>query len=114
MEEDRFDAWTRRGFGLAAVGALAALGGWQGTAAKKEKKKKRCKKLGASCKPGGKRKCCGQLRCDVPDGEGAQHEVCCKSAGKPCNPDNPETDSECCGALFCCFTTATCVSICIA
>ncbi len=112
MEETHFDAWTRRRFGLMAGGALVALAGWQGTDAKK--KKKRCKKLGDTCKPGGKRRCCGRLRCDVPGGKGNQHEICCKTAGKPCNPDNPDADSECCGDLFCCFTTATCAPGCVA
>ena len=74
MEETRFDAWTRRRFGLMAGSALAALAGWQRTDAKK----KRCKKLGASCKTGGKRKCCGTLKCDRIAFEPSTRQRCCR------------------------------------
>ncbi len=70
MDGSTFDAWTRRRFGLAAGGVLAALASLHGASAKK-KRGKRCKKLCAGCKPGGKRKCCDGLA-----GEGRRQEVC--------------------------------------
>ncbi|MGH2615535.1 MAG: hypothetical protein ACRDJC_09875 [Thermomicrobiales bacterium] len=95
MDDFRFDAWTRRRFGLAAGGiAAAVLGIAPGTdteARKKRRKKKtRCKKLGDVC-AGGKRKCCDNRACVLIDNS----LRCCKDEG-PC------TDNfQCCSGL--CF-----------
>jgi hypothetical protein len=55
MEGSRFDAWTRRRFGLAAAGGVATLlglGARDDTAAKKgkNKNKKGCKKKSRKCR----------------------------------------------------------------
>lgn len=105
MEEARFDAWTRRRFGLMAGGALAALAGWQGTDAKK--KKKRCKKLGASCKTGGKRRCCGTLKCDHISFEPSPKTRCCRKKDQPCADSN-----DCCDGL-CCQLSGSCGPACL-
>lgn len=95
MDGPKFDSWTRRRFGLAAGGALAALTGLAGVGAKK--KRKRCRKLGRKCKPGGKRKCCGQLKCDATGFASQLPKVCCKTKGKPCADER-----DCCEGLGCC------------
>jgi hypothetical protein len=77
------------GLGLAGLGLDAA--------AAKGKRKKRCKKLGQGCKPGGKRKCCKKqnLVCgEARDDLGGNR--CCKGFGTECG--NAE---ECCGDLAC-------------
>ncbi|MGH2617060.1 MAG: hypothetical protein ACRDJC_17635 [Thermomicrobiales bacterium] len=97
MDSSRFDAWTRRRFGLATGGAVAvvlSLSTIDGAKAKKTKRKRRCKKLGGLCKPSGKRTCCGQLRCDkkIPTAP----SFCCQKLGASC------TDSlHCCGDTGC-------------
>jgi hypothetical protein len=94
VEGPRFDAWTRRRFGIAAGGLSASLLGLAAiddTEAKKGKKKK-CKKLGAGCKTSGKKKrCCKAFSCE-PNAAGAQH--CCKDDAKPCT-----LSSDCCSTL---------------
>jgi hypothetical protein len=62
MDETRFDAWTRRRFGLAAGGLLAAtLGlGFQGTSAKKKHCGKHETKCGKKCVKG---TCCPDKPC---------------------------------------------------
>jgi hypothetical protein len=101
MDGSRFDAWTRRRFSFAAGGLAATLWGLlalEDTAAKKKKtKKKRCKKLSQPCKQGGKRKCCGELRCRTTSLNAGIHTFCCKTEGKPC-----QNESECCDPLLCC------------
>ncbi len=96
MESQRFAAWTRRRFGL-VVGSLtaAALGvAGDGDAAAK-KKKKRCKKLGAGCQHGSKRKkCCGDLLCRTTDASLSTETFCCKAEGKSCT-----SDVDCCREL---------------
>jgi hypothetical protein len=64
---------------------------------KRKRHKKRCKKLGAECQQGGKRKCCGDLRCAVSSLDAGIHTFCCKSEGKPC-----ESEFDCCDPFFCC------------
>ncbi|MGH2615610.1 MAG: hypothetical protein ACRDJC_10255 [Thermomicrobiales bacterium] len=93
MDGSRFDAWTRRRFGMAAGGATFAF--FAGThadsvAKKKKKKKKRCKKLGQPCQPGGKRKCCRGNACQSDEGIPGTFS-CCKPNGTPCSDV-----SECC------------------
>ena len=99
MNASRFDAWTRRRFGLTAGGLLAALPAFalpERTVASKKKRKKRCRKLGRAC-AGGKRKCCGELKCGSTGFAGELPKVCCKTAGKPCGDDR-----DCCEGLGCC------------
>jgi hypothetical protein len=109
MDGSEFDAWTRRRFGLAAGGALAVLAGLDTTTGAKKKRKKRCKRLGAGCKPGGKRKCCGQLRCRTTAANLGVHTFCCKTEGTSCNPDDP---FQCCDGLCCAGIPAVCSSLC--
>ncbi|MGH2617354.1 MAG: hypothetical protein ACRDJC_19145 [Thermomicrobiales bacterium] len=100
MDGSRFDAWTRRRFGLAAAGLaplLPWLAGPEVAAAKKNKKKKkrRCTKLGRECKPGGKRKCCQKLKCRLVQNVVGFAFHCCKDVGAQCG-----LDGECCSG-FC-------------
>ena len=97
MESSRFDAWTRRRFGLAVGGGAAALLGLsQLDDADAKKKKKRCKKIKQACKAKGKKKrCCKKLTCGtsvaIPEGT-----HCCRKAPGTC------TDAtECCAPALC-------------
>jgi hypothetical protein len=107
MDGPDFDAWTRRRFGLATGSVLAALAGFgeMEVASKKnrKRKKKRCRKHLQTCKPGGKRKCCGKLRCDFHSGNSLQQEVCCKRSGQSC-----EKIFDCCFPLGCDEETREC------
>jgi hypothetical protein len=96
MDASKFDAWTRRRFGL-LVGGVASFAGLSALdtadARKKRKKKKKCKKSLQPC--GGKKKCCKKLRC--ADTFGAQ-SVCCTPLQGAC-----ENESTCCaGANIIC------------
>jgi hypothetical protein len=108
MDGLRFDIWTRRRVGIAAGGAFPALLGLtarnDGTA---KKKKKRCRKLGKTCKTNGNRKkCCGSLKCDAISFEPNTQTRCCRKIGQACS-DN----TDCC-ALLCCATDGTCTDVC--
>jgi hypothetical protein len=72
------------GLGLSAFTALDAEG-----RKKKKRKKKRCKLLGAVCKPESKRKCCPDLSCEVRPG--STNADCCVPVGGICN-----TAEDCC------------------
>ena len=98
MDGSRFDAWTRRRFGLAAGGlagsllSLIGIGPDDAQARKGKKKKRRCKKLGQPCKPTGKRKCCkGKGLACYPPVEGPGGRRCCLRGQESC-----KTDDECC------------------
>jgi hypothetical protein len=96
MDGLRFTAWSRRRLGLALGGAAAALGlaGYEGAAAGKKgkgKRKKRCRKLGASCQPDGK-KCCRGNTC-APDDAAFR---CCRAVNEPC-----KVDAQCCPQSAC-------------
>jgi hypothetical protein len=102
MDGSRFDAWTRRQFGLAAgglAGSLLTLAGLVDAEAKKKgkkKKKKKCKKAGTGCNPNSKkRKCCKKqnLTCAPIPGLGGNR--CCKGLAQPC-----AATAECCSG-FC-------------
>lgn len=98
MDGSRFDAWTRRRFGLAAGGVAAALTGLIPTgedAAAKNKRKKRCRKLGQVCTPGGKKKCCGDRFC-ARSFTFTVADRCCKGGGERCTG---EEDATCCTGL---------------
>ncbi len=91
MDGSRFDAWTRRGFGVAAgglAGSLLALSAIPDAEAGRGKKKKRCKKLGDVCNDGKKKCCCG-YGCQT-SGMSVQ-KFCCRAAGFPA-----ETVQDCC------------------
>jgi hypothetical protein len=97
MDGSRFDAWTRRRFGLVAGGLAAMLVGAIGPQVAKAKKKgkgKRCKRLSAGCNPNGNLKCCGNLKCRPVPALGGNH--CCRAVlGTPC-----VAPTECCSG-FC-------------
>jgi hypothetical protein len=99
MDGSRFDAWTRRKFGLAAGGAVAALVGMTGltdTEAKKKKKKK-CRKLGQTCDINTKnQKCCKKNEdCAQVQGLGSSN-FCCKPHNANCS-----VNTDCCGNRKC-------------
>ena len=103
MDDSRFDAWTRRRFGLAAGGAAVSLfgrGGNQDVGARKKRKKKKrpaqdtCAALGQPCDPGN-RACCGNAACEVFDGVAK----CCIGGNDPC-----ASSAECCNRI--CFEGA--------
>ena len=98
MDATRFDAWTRRRFGLAAGGAVAAALGLGGPIESEAgKKKMRCRKLQQSCKPSGRKKRCCKgkgLLCEIVVGLNGRH--CCRGVGAACT----ET-ADCCGFLDC-------------
>jgi hypothetical protein len=107
----RFDGWTRRRFGVAAGGALAALIGAGGSrhagADKKGKqRKKRCLKLGAPCRPGGKRKCCHRRACEQVAMEDDPQTYCCKDNAAKCG-----RDEDCCGFSECDPVEKICVGL---
>lgn len=68
MEDHRFDAWTRRRFGLASGGLLATLAGFgtdAGTDAKPDRKPKKCTRKEVKCgKKCVKGECCPGKACD--------------------------------------------------
>ena len=109
MDDTRFDAWTRRRFGLAAGGLAATVLGLAGIedAQTRKKRKKRCKRLGASCKSGGKRTCCGTLRCDRISFEPSPKTRCCRKKNQPCVDNH-----DCCAGL-CCQLSGTCGPACL-
>jgi hypothetical protein len=112
MDGTRFDAWTRRRFGLVAGGIGALLLGLDGrdeTAARRKgtkntkkrgRKRKRCKKLLQPCTIGGKT-CCKGNDCEPINGG----QFCCKPFGKSCSDD-----AECCSAL-CLTPQNTCAGL---
>lgn len=101
MDGLRFDALTRRGFGVATGGFVATLAGLTAPEPAARKKKKRCKKLSQRCQPGNKSKrCCKNLGCDV--GFGGGPKTCCLRRQAVC-----EFESQCCGdENLGCFTIA--------
>lgn len=102
MDGSRFDAWTRRRFGLVMGGGVASLLGLvigDGAEAKhgKGKHKKRCKKLKQGCQPSNKhKKCCKKqdLICGEILGLGGKH--CCRKVQGECSDA-----SDCCGDFIC-------------
>jgi hypothetical protein len=100
MDASRFDAWTRRRFGLAVGGVAAALFGLaergEVAAKKRHKKKKRCRKLGDACTQGSKHKCCNGATCDLVGDGGVLQTFCCHENGGACTED-----VECCQGNFC-------------
>jgi hypothetical protein len=98
MDGLRFDAWTRRRFGLAAGGAAAFLAGLiraSDDVAAKKKRRKRCRKLSQVCTQGGKKKCCGDRFCARPFTFTVE-DRCCKGGGERCTG---EEDPTCCTGI---------------
>jgi hypothetical protein len=113
MDAARFDAWTRRRFGLAAGGALAALWSLVGITPAPAKKKKKlkfnefgCVNVGGKCR-GKDANCCSNIcqgekpkqgkkdksRCVAHDEQGCQAgqiEDFCGGADVPCTTSAPE------------------------
>jgi hypothetical protein len=106
MDSDRFDAWTRRRFGL-GIGVGGAVAGLlslsspipsdAGKKAKRRKKRrrKRCLKKNDVCTQGGKRRCCKDLRCDFPAALSMRTHCCARAEGK-CGED-----FDCCVGFQC-------------
>ena len=78
-------SWLLGGLSLGALRTADVAAGKK----RKNRKKKRCKNLGQSCNPGGKRKCCSDLLCQVRPGNTAAD--CCLALGSAC-----ETADDCC------------------
>jgi hypothetical protein len=103
MDTSRFDAWTRRRFGLATTSALATALGLvaadEATARRKRRKKKkgRCREKTESCSK--KKKCCKNLSC-AKVGLSA-HTFCCRTTRETCTG----IEGECCGDRVCDFIT---------
>jgi hypothetical protein len=129
MDDARFDAWTRRRFGLAAGGLAVVLGElvWGDAAAKKKHKHKhkrtKCKSQQTRChKQCFKGNCCPGKPC----GAGGQECVCGRtSAGKTfcyeqilalCQSCNSDADctapSRCVQVTGCDEVTAICLPAC--
>jgi hypothetical protein len=111
MDGTRFDAWTRRRFGLVAGGIGVSLLGLKGRDAagakrkntknkKKRRRRKRCKKLLQPCTIGGK-SCCNGNDCETINGG----RFCCKPFGKSCSDG-----AECCSAV-CLTPQNTCAGL---
>jgi hypothetical protein len=98
MDSPRFDAWTRRCIALVAGGGAASLLGLRarGTAAaKKENRKRRCRRARQHCRPHNRRKhCCKTLACGAILGLDGRR--CCRPAQGLC-----AEASDCCGDLDC-------------
>ena len=111
MEGTRFDILMRRlaatGSRRGAVRTLAAAGlglellQAQGGEAR-NKRRRRCRRLLAFCKPNAKRKCCNDLVCRTR-GDAYQ---CRKGLGDPC-----QTSNECAGILLCLSGTCDVIDI---
>jgi hypothetical protein len=131
MDGSRFDAWTRRGIGLALGGGVISALGLSlrdDATAKKKKKKKRCKKLKQACQPGSKTKCCQDLACGesvaLPLGTHCLRRAqgACADASECLAPslcddghccfleeDGPcSEDEDCCDTLLCNTSTNVC------
>ena len=110
MDGSRFDAWTRRRFGSAVVGALAAVlghaAGYDAAGKTRRHKGKRkhtkprfrnrkCEPHRTSCNPKNERRlCCAPLACgEVPE-LGGHH--CCARRFQGCTQD-----SDCCNNTVC-------------
>jgi hypothetical protein len=122
MDGSRFDAWTRRRFGLAAGGAIGSLLGLHDVEpddAEAKKRKRRCRKLGQSCTPGGRRKCCKKrgLSCQIFE-EGSDARRCCRKGNEVCTDDSDCCSQDCVdGRCACksngmtCFADPVCCSL---
>jgi hypothetical protein len=104
MDAARFDAWTRRRFGLTAGSLTLSL---LSTSRRDAAAKKKCRKLGKTCRKHGK-PCCGSLACDLRASDMSGQKRCCKTNNKSCNQD-----TDCCTGLLCCGSPTVCSETCI-
>lgn len=100
MTESRFDGWTRRRFGLATGGAVAAnlgLTAFDAMAGRRKKRKKRCRRLHQVCRQvdGTEKRCCKPLTC-TDETETVGEAACCRFFRTPC-----ASDGQCCGTFKC-------------
>lgn len=101
MDGSRFDAWTRRRFGLTTVGTLVAvlrLVERDGATAKRHPRHKipRCRKLKQSCKR--QHNCCDRVRRLACDNVGfSRRRYCCYDVQTVCSG----ASGECCRDLKC-------------
>jgi hypothetical protein len=98
MESERFDAWTRRRFGMMAGGVTAAILSFvsAGDVGAKKHGKVRCRKELQSCDPADKKqRCCSGLNCDVFDEQVGLR--CCLGLRSHCDM----SANHCCGELTC-------------
>jgi len=113
MDDKRFDAWTRRRFGLEAGigGALAGLfmlasgddaDGKKNRKKRRRRRRKRCLRKNDPCTQGGKRKCCQELRCDFPAAV-SMRTHCCGVAEERC-----DEDFDCCVRFQCSLERGRC------
>jgi hypothetical protein len=114
MDGSRFDAWTRRRFGLATGGAIAAAFGLATLDAaatkrkkRRRKKRKRCVKLLRPCRVGG-RKCCHEHVCQSFDTGANGTFFCCKAEGQSCTTGQP----QCCPPWLCVIEAGSTVGFC--
>jgi hypothetical protein len=122
MDDERFDAWTRRAFGVAAGGLAATILGLTATddvdAKKKKRKKKKCKggkkKCGKKCIP--KSNCCTDADCG--GGATCQDGTCLCLAGErecegTCIPEDVCCPGEACGENCSCRRTVEGTGFCV-
>ncbi|CAA9547701.1 MAG: hypothetical protein AVDCRST_MAG59-1423 [uncultured Thermomicrobiales bacterium] len=97
MDDSKFDAWTRRGFGRAAGGAAASLLGLAGldtagTGVAGAADRARCRKVTRSCSA--TKPCCGDLTCGrsvIREGK-----FCCRKGTARC-----QDSKDCCAPALC-------------
>jgi hypothetical protein len=122
MDDEQFDSWTRRAFGVAASGLVATILGLTAVdgvdAKKKKRKKKKCKggkkKCGKKCIA--KSNCCTDADCD--DGATCQDGTCrCPDGERECEgaciPDDVCCPGEACGENCQCRRTVEGTGFCI-
>jgi hypothetical protein len=117
MDDEQFDSWTRRAFGVAAGGLAANILGLTASA-KKKKRKKKCKggkrKCGKKCIP--KANCCTDADCG--GGATCQDGTClCPNGERECEgtciPDDICCPGEACGQNCACRRTVEGTGFCV-
>jgi hypothetical protein len=108
MDGSRFDAWTRRRFGMATGAVLLGVSVLVDAEAKnknrKKKKKRRrrrrrqeqCLILRTPCTPGAEPACCSGLLCSQVGLDSIIQTFCCNTEGNPCS-----LETDCCAGLGC-------------
>lgn len=121
MDEERFDAWTRRRFGLAvgsaavsALGILGAIGlseedadaarrnrnndkGRNDRRRRRRRRRDQCRKLGQSCDESRRRqRCCNENQLCAQVSELGSGNFCCRQLTQSCS-----SNEDCCGGNRC-------------